>query len=147
MIGLGLALVIGVVVYFVSSFDGSNDEPVNLNAAQSSVLADAKDLAELIKEDGPTPLASIGNSGESIVLSHVGDDYKQGWYAFSAQPEGAAKDCHIEWKKKRQLFESSCDTNITFPVDGEGLQQYKVAMNKDGKVEIDLNSLKTKSGG
>jgi hypothetical protein len=103
----------------------------------------AERLADEIADRGPIFYGDIGDTGSGdkrdIILQHLGDDFREGWYAFRAQPPGEARDCTWQWQPDEELFRAACDESLTAPADGEGLESYPVVVDEDDRLDIDLN--------
>jgi hypothetical protein len=57
--------------------------------------------------------------------------------AFAAVPPGQGIQCSVQWNPAAQQFQDPC-TGANFPPDGAGLTQYKVSINGDHDLVIDL---------
>ena len=96
-------------------------------------------LAEAIDEGGGQPLIFNDVSGgeRDIYVQHLGDSQNEGWTAFGTRiPD--TDDCLAEWDVDEGDFRSTCDDEVRFPADGEGLTQYPVEVTTDERLVIDL---------
>ena len=111
---------------------------------QTYTAGRATTIAASIERHGPILLPDVsGRRDRNVILQHIGDDPKTGWYAFLANPADRDQSCTWIWKPAETLFRAKCDPKLTAPADGAGLEQFRV--NVGDKVEIDLNS-KPKGG-
>lgn len=106
---------------------------------QTYVVGNTEGIASSIADHGPLLLPDVsGRKDRNVILQHVGQDPKSGWYAFLANPPDRDQSCTWEWKPDENLFRAKCDPSLTAPADGKGLEQYQVTVGE--KVEIDLNA-------
>lgn len=98
---------------------------------------DAQSVADQIAEGGPVIYSDVAGGSKDIVVQHIGDQVKVGWYAFAARPADAPRDCFVEWQPATQVFDLPC-ADDEFPATGEGLPQYTVTVTEDGDLRIDL---------
>lgn len=109
-------------------------------------------LSTQINTEGPLLFSDVSGRGQQrpIAVNHFGTDPKIRWVAFDAAAPGAPENCFLAWSTKRKLFEERsaasgaereqgqlCRT-VTFPANGEGLDQYSWRIDKEGKLTIDL---------
>lgn len=135
---------IGVVVAIGLAFAMSvlaNRGTVSVNLGDDVFDAgDAEDLAESIAEENhPVIFSDVAGGTRDIIVQHLGDQLKQGWYAFDARPPGTSRDCSLEWQPEEQHFIVPCSDEV-YPADGAGLPQYPVIVTDDGDVEVDLRN-------
>lgn len=131
------AVVLGICIAWVVAIQLEGDDVQLLGDATFDAL-DAETTAETIDQLGPLLFSDVAGGDEDIVVQHLGDDPEAGWLAFAARPEGADRDCFVEWQEDDEVFEDTC-TGDTYPPDGEGLEQYDVTV-EDGQVVIDLQA-------
>jgi hypothetical protein len=108
-------------------------------------------LSDDIERFGPLPLSDVSGGDRDIYLQHLGDDERDGWFAFSVRPLDASRECFALWQPEENLFTyerqvgndpqntEPCDDR-TFPADGEGLFQYPVRIDDEGDLSVDLNA-------
>ena len=94
--------------------------------------------AASVASGGPILFADVAGGSRDIYLQHLGAEPDEGWYAFSAQPIGKARDCFLQWDESSGDF-TDCDGD-RFPADGDDprLTSYPVAI-EDGDLFVDLN--------
>ena len=139
----GVAIVlIGVVAAFVALAASRGDVEINLgderfNAGQTDRLA------EEIEDGGGLPFLYqdlVGND-RHLFVQHVGDDPDEGWVAFGAfDPDDPS--CAVIIDREDRILVNGCDDSVTYPLDGEGLRQYPVAV-EGGRIYVDVNELTT----
>jgi len=132
---LGLAalvLLLFFVVRLASESGGSSlgDETFDVNASS---------LAAQVARDGPVLFPDLLGKGRDIFIQHLSDDRKEGWRAFRATAAaGADRRCTLRWERTERLFRDPCDPDRTYPADGEGLEQYRAAVEGSNKLVVDL---------
>jgi hypothetical protein len=91
-----------------------------------------------IEDGGPILFSDVAGGSRDIILNHLGAEPDEGWYAFSAQPAGKARDCFLQWQADDGDFED-CD-GVRYPADGDdpALTRYPVAI-EDGELFVDIN--------
>jgi hypothetical protein len=154
-IGIGvvaLALAIGLAWGLLHLASGGS--PTNQFRLGDDVFdaGNAVRLAKQIDADGPLLFSDVSGRGQGrpIAVNHFGDDPETRWVAFDAVAPGAEENCFLAWSSTRELFEerSAVDgggrdqgelcRDITFPPNGEGLDQYPWKITEDGTLTIDL---------
>jgi len=109
-------------------------------------------LSTQVAEDGPLLFSDVSGRGQTrpIAVNHFGDDPETRWVAFDAVAPGAEENCYLSWSEDRQLFEERFAAenagrergelcrDITFPPNGEGLDQYRWKVTPEGTLTIDL---------
>ena len=66
---------------------------------------------------------------------------EEGWIAFGAfDPDDPS--CVVLIDREAETLVNECDESVTYPLDGEGLRQYPVAV-EDGEILVDVNELTT----
>ena len=129
--GLGL-------VWFVVNLAGSGGQNVQINLGDDRFQAgDAVSRSAAIADGGPILFADVAGGSRDILLHHVGDDPTTGWFAVSAAPAGAPRDCVLVWQDDTEVFED-CDGE-TYAIDDPRLASYPVAV-EDGQLLVDLNA-------
>jgi hypothetical protein len=96
-------------------------------------------IAAEIDQRGPALYSDVAGGERDIVLQHLGDDATTGWYAFAARPEGAPRDCYVDWRPDAEEFRDVC-SGEAFPPDGEGLEQFPVRV-EGGRVVVDIKGV------
>lgn len=139
LVALIFAVTLGYAV--VRAATGDTGATSRENRAVGGVWnsGEAKSKAEEIAKDGPILLPDpTGSQKTPIVISHVGDDHKTGWYVFEARPQGRSADCFITWVPEDQHFTTNCGDE-TYPIDGEGLVHFAAKVDKEGDLIIDFS--------
>lgn len=136
-----VAIVAGLGVgWLVLQLASSGQADINLgedefNAGYTEVLADAID-----EGDGrPLIFSDVSGGDRDIYVQHLGTTDDEGWTAFETRVPDR-EDCFAEWDLAAELFVATCDAELTFPADGEGLTSYPTTVNADGRLIIDLRS-------
>ena len=135
-------VLIGVVAAFVAMAASRGDVEINLGDDRFNAGSTER-LAKEIEDGGGLPFLSqdlVGNE-RHLFVQHVGDDPEEGWSAFGAfDPDDPS--CLILLDREQELLVNECDESVTFPLTGEGLRQYPVAI-EDGDIIVDVNELTT----
>ena len=101
-------------------------------------MGPAKERAEEVAERGPLLFPGLVAADEGyIVVNHAGTDELAGWKAFAAVPPGSGIECAVQWQAEAQQFQDPC-TGTAYPADGKGLTAYRVEINPDRELVIDL---------
>ncbi len=95
-------------------------------------------LADDLAAQGPLLIPDVAGGDRDIILNHVGDDERDGWYAFGVRLVDQPRDCFVSWEPDQEAFVDNCE-GTTYPADGEGLPQYPVTIDADGNLSVDLN--------
>ena len=134
-----VAVVAGLGVgWLVLQLASSGQADINLgedefNAGFTEVLADA-----IAEGDGqPLIFSDVSGGDRDIYVQHLGTDEDEGWAAFETRVPDR-EDCFAEWDLATGQFVATCDAELTFPADGEGLTSYPTNVNADGRLIIDL---------
>lgn len=140
------AIVVGVagviagiaLVLFIVNLADSGSERFEIRLGDERFDAgSAEARARSIDDGGPILFSDLAGGSRDIFLQHLGDEPEAGWYAFSAQPPGAPRDCVLEWVEAAEEF-VDCDGGV-WPADGTGLTSYPVTI-EDGELLVDLNA-------
>jgi len=131
---LGLVALVLLLVFVVklASDTGGNalgDETFDANASV---------LAEQITRNGPILFPDLVGKGRDIYVQHLSDDPKEGWRAFRATGPGATRVCTLRWDGAERAFRDPCDPAISYPADGQGLEQYQASVQGSNKLVVDL---------
>jgi len=135
-------VLIGVVAAFVAIAASRGDVEINLgddrfNAGQTDRQA------QEIEDGGGLPILYPDLVGEDrpIFIQHLGDEPDEGWVAFGAfDPDDPS--CLVLLDREAEILVNECDESVTYPLNGEGLKQYPVAI-EDGEILVDVNELTT----
>ena len=110
-------------------------------------------LSKQIKKDGPLLFSDVSGRGQlrPIAVNHFGDDPEVRWVAFDAVAPDAPENCFLAWNEDRSVFEERsvadgegrsqgeiCRAEVTYPENGEGLNQYPWKIDDAGVLTIDL---------
>ena len=136
-----VAVVAGLGVgWLVLQLASSGQADINLgedefNAGFTEVLADA-----IVEGDGqPLIFSDVSGGDRDIYVQHLGATDDEGWTAFETRVPDR-EDCFAEWDLTAEQFVATCDAELTFPADGEGLTGYPTTVNADGRLIIDLRA-------
>jgi hypothetical protein len=125
---LGAVLLVLLVLFLNSRGTSSGD-------GEFSDLA-ADDLLRRQDADGvPTCFDDPISGNRPICVFHTGSDPDEGWVAYDAQVDGCA---FAPLSPQAEELVDSC-TGETYPFSGEGLHQYGVTVDEDGRLVIDLD--------
>ena len=97
------------------------------------------DLADEIAKNGPVPFPDLVGRNRPIWVTHAGIDPKTNWYAFLAQVPNESSACNAQWDKNNSEFFSSCQPEIKFPPNGNGLKQLEWSVT-NGELRILINT-------
>ena len=135
-------VLIGVVAAFVAVAASRGDVEVNLGDQRFNA-GHTERLAKEIDDGGGLPFLYpdlVGND-RHLFVQHIGDDPDEGWVAFGAfDPDDPS--CLILLEREDKILVNECDESETYPLTGEGLKQYPVAI-EDGEIFVDVNELTT----
>ena len=89
---------------------------------------------------------------QPIVVNHFGDDPEIRWVAFPAVAPGADEGCFLTWNAEEQVFDErrppegggkddvgEICSNVTYPPNGEGLEQFGWKVDDEGNLIIDVH--------
>jgi hypothetical protein len=140
--GLVFFAVLGLAVWGIAAWMSRASGPsgkVESNLGDDTFnMGSAKDRAQEVAQRGPLLFPGLVSADQGyIVVNHKGTDSVGGWVAFAAVPPGQGVQCAVQWNGSAQQFQDPC-TGTAFPADGTGLTHYKVIVNGDGDLVIDL---------
>jgi len=126
-----LVLLLVFVVKLVSETGGNalGDETFDANASA---------LADQVARDGPILFPDLLGKGRDIYVQHLSADTKEGWRAFRAAGPGAGRTCTLRWDGSERVFHDPCDPSLTYPADGQGLEQYLASVQGANRLVVDL---------
>jgi hypothetical protein len=150
---VAIALAIGLAWGMLSLASGG-DGPVRIQLGDDEFDAgQAARLSRQIQEDGPALFSDVSGRGQiqPIFVNHFGDDPEIRWVAFPAVAPGAAEGCFLSWNDELEVFEErrppegagrddvgELCSNLTFPPNGEGLEQFGWQVDDEGNLIIDV---------
>jgi hypothetical protein len=137
VLGALVAIVAGVV-FFLTAVVQNGKVQVRLGDDRFDAGI-AEDMAREIDEDGPFKYSDVAGRQRDIVINHLSVDPLAGWVAFGLRRPGDSRDCQVSWDEGAGHFGYTCDPNLTFPPDGEGLEQFPVDI-VSGRIIVDLNA-------
>jgi hypothetical protein len=136
-----MALVVAAaLVLGVARLASDPDSGVDIRLGVDTVnLGAAERYAGEIAQRGPLifPDASP-NRERDVVVNHVGDDWRTGWFVFAARREGEGRECTFEVDRSSGVLVEPCADDAPVPSDGAGLRQYSWEVTQDGDLVIDL---------
>jgi len=135
---VAVVLVMGGLFLAAVALSGQDGQSVRLGDSTFQG-GSAERLAAEIADQGPIIYPDVsGGRDRDLILQHLGDDHRRGWYAFRAQPPDKPRDCTWQWRAEQRRFRARCDHDLTAPADGRGLERFPVKV-VDGRLDIDLN--------
>jgi hypothetical protein len=135
----GLLVVAAVLlVVFVLQLSSKPNAKVNLGTSTFKV-GNAERFAKPIARDGPLLFQDLLNKSRDIYVQHIGSDPKTGWIAFESHANSEPRTCQLRWRRSTHDFLDPCSKEVV-PADGAGLVHYKVTVDPDGVVIVDLRS-------
>lgn len=143
-VALALGLAIGLFVFAIPSISADNQTVLQAGAAPINA-GKAKSRAADIAKSGPILYPDQSGGTRDIFLQHLGTDVNKGWLAFDARRAGEGRQCTLDWSQSAGHFTDPC-THQVVPADGAGLVQYRVVVDRDGDVVIDLNPNDERAG-
>ena len=99
-------------------------------------------IAPEIRENGPIRYADLIGGRQNIILQHIGEDDRIGWYAFDLIRPGQPDECQLDWFSDALEFRDSCDGTVV-PGIGTGQPQYPVEITEEGRISIDFRATDT----
>ena len=121
LVGLGSA--VGAMLLVLVLAGSSDSIEIKLGDEEFRGI-NAADFAAEIADNGPVPFPDLLGRNRPIWVTHEGSDPELGWYAFLARVPSSA-GCIAQWNADEVGFVNTCDTEIVYPPDGEGLEQLK----------------------
>ncbi len=103
-----------------------------------------------IAANGPLLFSDVGGGRRDIILNHLGDDPKSGWYSFEARPADQPRDCFFSWDATAAMFvltttkDSIRCSDVAVDATGDGVSQFPVIVDDNGSVRVDINLLSQK---
>jgi hypothetical protein len=154
-IGIGVAALVIAIGAAWGLLELASGEGASTQLRLGDDVFDAGNAVRLSKQvngDGPLLFSDVSGRGQSrpIMVNHFGDDPKIRWVAFDAVAPGADENCFLAWSAERELFEERSAVtgeereqgelcrDITYPANGEGLDQYPWRVTDKGVLTIDL---------
>jgi len=121
---VGLAAAVGALVLILWLAGSTDAIEVKLGDADLRGI-DAARLSAEIADNGPVPFPDLAGRKRPIWLTHTGNDPASGWNSFFAIVPGSegGETCLAQWDAVSTVFVDSCDPTITWPPDGDGLEQ------------------------
>ena len=145
IVGLaGLASAIGLLMLVLWMADTNDAIDIRLGDRDFRGI-DAARMATEIADNGPVPFPDLVGRDRPIWVTHDGTDSATGWASFFARVPGKSADCLVQWDAARSVFTDSCDTDSTFPADGEGLEQLAWRV-LNGELRIEINTPRETGG-
>jgi hypothetical protein len=137
--GILLALALAVVL-FAFAVPAITSKNQTVSQAGGAILNEgsAKDRAADIAKSGPILVPDQAGGQRDIYIQHAGSSPNAGWLAFDARRAGQPRKCTLVWSKDDQVFRDPCG-GADVPSDGSGLVHYRIVVDKDGDLIIDLN--------
>ena len=135
------SLIFGVALLFaIVKLSGSGEIQFKLGDDVFEV-GDAQLFADRIESDrSPIPFSSLSGA-RPIYVQHTGGDPAKNWFAIDARSPSDPVNCALNWDIERQVFVDGCDESSLYPVDGNGLTRFRVAITEFGILVIDLNQI------
>jgi hypothetical protein len=140
--GLVFIALVGLAVWGAAAWLSSRagpDSKVEVNLGDDTFnMGPADQRAEEVAERGPLLFPGLVTADEGyIVVNHAGTDEMVGWTAFAAVPPGSTIECAVQWQAASQQFKDPC-TGTVYPADGRGLQHFRIVVNADHDLIVDL---------
>ena len=142
LIGLAFIALLGLAVWGVAVWVGHSAGPnskVQVNLGEDTFnVGPADQRAEEIASRGPLLFPGLVSPDKGyIVVNHSGTNDVSGWVAFAAVAPGSGVECAVQWRDNAHQFVDPC-TGTAYPADGAGLPHYKVTVNGQHELVIDL---------
>jgi hypothetical protein len=126
-------VLVGVLVFVgVLSLVGSGKAKSHLGQDRF-VVGKASALQRVVAKQGPLLFADLAGGSRDIYVQYLDKE----WHAFEAHAPGAPRRCQLQWQKATADFRDPC-TPATYPADGQGLRSYLVAVDRKGRLIVDL---------
>jgi hypothetical protein len=126
-----------LLLVFVLRLSSKPGAKVNLSTSTFKIPR-AERFTKEIDKAGPLLFQDLLNKSRDIYVQHIGADAKTGWSAFLAHPAAESRRCQVVWRQKSRDFRDPC-TKQLYPAGGAGLPHYKVTVDPNGDLTIDLN--------
>ena len=152
-LGVGAVVIAIGLAWGMLALAGGNETATQLRLGDDVFDAgNSVRLSAQINRQGPLLFSDVSGRGQQrpIAVNHFGEDPATRWVAFDAAAPGAPENCFLVWSPDRKLFEERSAASgaereqgqicrdITFPANGEGLDQYSWRIDKAGNLTIDL---------
>jgi len=150
---IAVLLAVGIAWGMLTLASGG-DGPVRIELGDDEFDAgQAARLTGQIQQDGPVLFSDVSGRGQlqPIMVNHFGDDPQIRWVAFPAVAPGASEGCFLAWNSDEELFEDrrrpegagredlgELCSDVTYPANGEGLEQFGWQVDDDGNLIIDV---------
>ena len=142
----GGAVVVAVGLMFVFALlankgKGPGDFQVHLGDRQWEA-GTTKHLTEQIADKGPILVSDLTGGTRDIYLQHIGNNPAKGWLAIGVRQSGESRNCFVKWRASSRTFVDVCDKSV-YGANGGGLPHYRVYVDKNKKVIVDINGVTT----
>jgi hypothetical protein len=148
--GLVFFALLGLAAWGIAAWTSRNSGPgkVQVNLGEDTFnMGPAKERAQEVAERGPLLFPGLVAADEGyIVVNHAGVDAFTGWKAFAAVPPGSRIECAVQWLPDARQFQDPC-TGTAYPADGTGLTPFRILINPDSELVIDLGRGSTTTAG
>jgi len=150
---IAVLLAVGVAWGMLELASGG-DGPLRIELGDDEFDAgQAVRLSRQIQQDGPVLFSDVSGRGQlqPIMVNHFGDDPETRWVAFPAVAPGASQGCFLAWNSEEEIFEDrrrpegagredlgELCSDVTYPANGEGLEQFGWQVDDDGNLIIDV---------
>lgn len=150
---VAVLLAVGIAWGMLALASGG-DGPVRIQLGDDEFkVGNAERQARQIAEDGPAIYSDVSGRGQvqPIVVNHFGDDPEIRWVAFPAVAPGADEGCFLTWNAEEEVFDErrppegggkddvgEVCSNVTYPPNGEGLEQFGWKVDDEGSLIIDV---------
>jgi hypothetical protein len=126
-----------LLIVFVLRLSQSSQTKVQLGS-DTFTAGKVAQLQPQIAKDGPVLFQGLRGPGGDLYVQHLGTDPVHGWLAFAADaPAPAPAQCVLIWQRPQHRL--ACN-GVSFPANGQGLDQFAVTLDAKGKVIVDLAS-------
>lgn len=97
LIAICSLVLVGSLVYAIIQV-ASGGKGLSFDLGEDRFRAGNAEILAKQAKDAPILLSDVSGNGQQrpIVLTHSGDDPKQGWVAFEARPPGAPTNCILQ---------------------------------------------------
>ena len=129
-------VLVGALVFVgVARMSGSGKATSRM-APAVFVVGKATAQARLVDRFGPLLFQDPVGGRRDMFLQHLPG---AGWRAFEAHGPGAPRRCQLRWRPPTGDFVDPCDGHA-YPADGTGLTSYPTAIDRKGRLTVDLRS-------